>query len=598
MSKIHAEDDKTIKDLLESNSLVFKIPINQRKFSWENEQLEMFWEDLKYIIEHEGRHYLGVLSLIIKENADINFNCYEIIDGQQRMTTIVLLVSALRDVYCGLRDESKAKKIQENFLSSLSTRKCCNKLEVSKLDSFTFNKIVNINVGEGTEILLHDCYEIESRRNKYRMFNIGQSDFLNYKMYDAYKYFFNEIVYEVEKRKTMEEKKNYLLDVEEALSKLDVILIKSEDIESMFLFFESLNNRGLQLSKMDIVRNTLLKIVAEKYSKYLAEFGDLWDELIVNLDGYDEIKFLKYYFMCTSDNKIIQEKELPKYYERYFRKFVSKNDLKMEIEKMIEYSLIYIELFTKEEVSTSDSMHKRNIKMINQLGQQACHSFLMEYIYWVNESDRLDKISNLIENMMFRRIICAKSTKQLDGIFRNMIKQRSVNEFNQKHEFCDEKIIEAIQENTPSDIEFSSMLKERIWEKNDITSYFFRKIEYKLSGHSSSKEFVIKSRKEVHIEHILPINFKSDWPEYLGLNKDKSKYDILNSKLGNLILLEFDINTSIKDSLFNIKIEKYKKSKLEQVKDVVKKHSRWNENEINLRTDELINMGLDIWKIS
>lgn len=597
MSKIHAEDDKTIKDLLESNSLVFRIPINQRKFSWESEQLEMFWEDFKSIIEDEGRHYLGVLSLIIKENADINFNCYEIIDGQQRMTTIALLVSALRDVYCGLRDESKAKKIQEKFLSSLSTRKCCNKLEVSRLDSFAFNKIVNINVGDGTEILLHDCYEIEAKRNKYRIFNIGQSDFVNCKMYNAYKYFFNEIISEIDKRNVMKEKKNYLLDVEEALSKLDIILIKSEDIESMFLFFESLNNRGLQLSKMDIVRNTLLKIVAEKYSKYLTEFGDLWDELIVNLDGYDEIKFLKYYFMCTSDNKIIQEKELPKYYEKYFRKFVSKNALKNEIEKMIEYSLIYIELFTKEEVSTSDSTYKKNIKMINQLGQQACHSFLMEYIYWVKENDRLDKISNLIENMMFRRIICSRSTKQLDGIFRNMIKQRRLNEFNQKYKFCDEKVIKTIKENTPSDIEFGSMLKERIWEKNDIASYFLRKIEYKLSGHSSSKEFVIKSRKEVHIEHILPINFKSEWAENLELSEDKPKYDILNSKIGNLILLEFDINTSIKDSLFNIKVEKYKESTLEQVKCFVNSYDSWNENQINIRTELLSNMALNIWKI-
>ncbi len=597
MSKIHAEDDKTIKDLLESNSLIFKIPINQRKFSWGNEQLEMFWDDLKSIIENDGRHYLGVLSLIIKENVDITFNCYEIIDGQQRMTTIVLLVSALRDIYYSLRDESKAKKIQENYLSSLSTRKCYNKLEASKLDSFTFTKIVNINVGDGTEILLEDCYDIEPKRNKCRVFDIEESDFINYKMYDTYRYFFNEIMAEIDKKQTVEEKKNYLLDVEESLSKLDVILIKSEDIESMFLFFESLNNRGLQLSKMDIVRNTLLKIVAEKYSQYLSEFGDLWDELVINLDGYDEIKFLKYYFMCTSQNKIIQEKELPKYYEQYFRKFTSRNDLKNEIQKMIKYSLIYIELFTKEEVSTSDSIYKRNIKMINQLGQQACHSFLMDYMYWVKESNRLDNISNLIENMMFRRIICAKSTKQLDGIFRDIIKGRKLNESNQKYEFSDEKIIEEIKSNTPSNIEFVNMLNERIWEKNDITSYFLRKIEYELTGNSGSREFVIRARKEVHIEHIIPSNFQSKWSKQLGLENDKPKYDILNSKIGNLILLEFDINTSIKDSLFNIKVEKYKESTLEQVKEFINRYNNWNEYQVNDRTQLLSSKSLDIWKI-
>lgn len=301
--------------------------------------------------------------------------------------------------------------------------------------------------------------------------------------------------------------------------------------------------------------------------------------------------------MCTKDNKIIQEKELPKYYEAYFREFTFRNDLKNEIQKMIRYSLIYTELFTKEEVSTSDSVYKRNIKMINQLGQQACHSFLMDYIYWIKENDRLDKISNLIENMMFRRIVCAKSTKQLDGVFRDMIKVRRLNEYTQKYEYNDTKIVESIQNNTPANIEFDSMIKERIWEKNDITSYFFRKVEYSLSGHLSSKEFVIRPRKEVHIEHILPSNFQSKWTKQLGLENNRSKYDILSSKVGNLILLEFDINTSIKDSLFDIKVGKYKESKLEQVKEFVNKYVIWNEQEINNRTEELIIIALQIWKV-
>lgn len=597
MSKIHAEDDKTIKDLLESNSLIFKIPINQRKFSWGNEQLEMFLDDVKSVINGENRHYLGVLSLIIKEHDDINFNCYEIIDGQQRTTTIVLFVAALRDIYYALRDEVKAKKIQENYLSALSTRKCCNKLEVSKLDSFTFSKIVNINVGDGTEILLDDCYLIDDKKNKFRVFDYDQDEFINMKMYNAYKFFFNEIVEELSKMSTIDEKKNYLLDLEEALSKLDVILIKSDDIESMFLFFESLNNRGLQLSKMDIIRNTLLKIVAEKFSDHLSSFGDLWDDLIITLDGYDEIKFLKYYFMCTKENKIIQEKDLPKYYESYFRIFNQKNDLRMEIEKMKKYSEIYKKLFNKDLPSTADLKYIRNIKMINQLGQQACHSFLMEYMYCIKETDRLELITNIIEKMMFRRIVCSKSTKKLDGIFRDMIKIRYLNTTLNRYEFDDDKIKEIIIENTPSDIEFTSVLKEKMWEANDITSYLLRQIEYTLSGESSSKEFILKSRKNVHIEHILPVNFNSEWPEKLGLKSEKSKYDMLSSKLGNLILLEFDINTSIKDSLFDMKVLKYGESKLVQVINLINEYSEWTAESIDDRTNKLISLAVGIWKL-
>lgn len=596
MSKIHAEDDKTIKDLLESNSLIFKIPINQRKYSWENDQLEMFWQDLNSVILNKRRHYLGVLSLIIKENDDVNFNCYEIIDGQQRMTTIILLVAALRDIYFALNDDTKSKKIHENYLSALSTRKCLNKLEVSKLDALTFSKIVNINRGDGTDILLDDCYDIELKRNKCRTFDVGNNNFINKKMVDAYKYFYNEILIGIE-GKSNEERRNYLLDIEESLSKFDTILIKSEDTESMFLFFESLNNRGLQLSKIDIVRNGLLKIISERFSDSIEVFGQLWDELVVNLCEHDEIKFLKYYFMCTSENKIIQAKELPKYYEEYFKSFTNKNDLKLEIEKMKKYSSIYTCLFTKDDVSTSDLEYIRNIKLINQLGQQACHSFLMDYIYWIKDNERLNDITDLIEKMMFRRIICMKSTKQLDGIFRDIIKSRKFNDINKRFEFTDNKIKDIIIKNTPGDAEFNKMLKEISWDKNEVVNYFLRKLEYKISGSNSSKQFVIKPRKEVHVEHILPQNVKSEWSSKLGLESNSATYTMLSLKLGNLILLEFDINTSIKDSLFNIKVNKYRESSLIQVKKFICEYKEWNENYINKRTDELAEEALKIWNI-
>lgn len=593
MSRIHSEDDKTIKDLLESNSLIFRIPINQRKFSWGNEQLEMFFEDLKGIIGGDNRHYLGVLSLIVKECDDINFNCYEIIDGQQRTTTIILFVAALRDIYYALRDEIKAKKIQENYLSALSIRKCFNKLQVSRLDSFTFNKIVNINVGDGTDILLDDCPSIACKRNKCRTIDYSSNDYVNIKMYNAYRYFFNEILLEIERFDTIDDKKNYLLDLEESLAKLDVILIKSDDIESIFLFFESLNNRGLQLSKMDIIRNVLLKIVSERFSESLSEFGDLWDKLVTTLDGHDEIKFLKYYFMCTKENKIIKEKDLPSYYDTYLKKYTMKNDLRLEIDRMRKYSILYTKLFTKEVISTSDEIYVRNIKMINQLGQQACHSFLMDYMYYVSDESRLDYITSLIEKMMLRRIVCSRSTKQLDGIFRDIIKTK----FKNGYEYNDTEIYNIIIDNIPSDVEFANTLKEKVWDANEITNYILRKFEYELSGKSLSKEFVIRSRKDVHIEHIIPVNFDSEWPKELNLQGEKSQYDILTSKLGNLILLEFDINTSIKDSLFNVKLAKYRESTLKQVQIFINEFDKWNEEKINERTENLVELAVNIWRV-
>lgn len=594
MSKIHAEDNKTIKDLLESDTLVFKIPINQRKYSWGIDQLDAFWSDFELVLEKNNTHYLGVISLIVKNEDEVSFKSYEVIDGQQRLTTVILLLAALRDIYISMKDVEKAKKIQEKYLSVSSTRIIKNKLSVSKLDMYTFNELVNINVGEGTDIKLKDSYELKSKKNCCRKVDIKSDKFINEKMYYAYNYFYNKIVMNMNEFSNIKDKKDYLLDLEDLLSRLDIILITSEDIESMFLFFESLNNRGLQLSKIDIVRNILLKIVSEKFATYLDDFGEMWDRLTANLEEYDEIKFLKYYFMCSPENKIIQEKDLPKYYTEYFNSFDDRNDLKDEIEKMIEYSKIYQRLFDKQEASINDDDYIINIKMINQVGQQACHSFLMDYLYNVKDKNRLSYITKKIEKMMFRRIVAVKSNKQLDGIFRSMIKSRQLNSENMRYEYTDGKLIKIINEKTPSDIEFKRMLNDKKWEKDEITNYFFRKIEATISNDN------IRSKKECHVEHIIPINYETPWVEKLNFDReqDRAKYDLLVNKLGNVIILESELKSEEKDSAFVDKLVIYKKSKFEVVKKFVGYNNRdWLESDIDNRTKELVEFALKVWKL-
>ncbi|MCD2501107.1 DUF262 domain-containing HNH endonuclease family protein [Clostridium sp. NSJ-145] len=595
MGKIKAQDDNTLRDLLQNKNFIFRIPINQRKYSWQEEQLEAFWEDFVKLVGKNSSHYLGVVSLITKEIDDMNFKCFEIIDGQQRITTVILLVSALRDVYLALKDINKAKGIHANYLSAISTRKCLNKLEVSRLDKFTFSKIVNINEGEGTEVDILECAELELKKDKCRYINNDNDEFINNTMIEAYKFFYNKLIDYINIVSDIKEQKNRLLDIEESLGKIDIIIIKSDDIESMFLFFDSLNNRGLQLSRMDIIRNSLLKIIQEKFPNSLDEFGELWDRLVIRLDSFDELKFLKYYFMCTKENKIISEKELPKRYEQYFNEFESKGELKKEIQKIIDYSKIYTQLFDKSKLSTNDTLLQRVVKQINQLGQQACYSFFMEYIYNVDDNNRQVNIAKNLENMMYRRIICGKSTKPLDGIFREFINLRLPT--NNLYEFNDIDILNRIKENSPNDEEFKSVLIDRVWERNEITNYTLRKYEFELLPNHNSMDYILKDRQDVHIEHIMPENFNSAWQNQLGISDKKGTYDVFVKKLGNLVLLDADINTAVKDSLFNVKKELYKDSTLLQTKELLDNYTTWNIEDIRSRTDKLANKFLEIWNL-
>lgn len=600
MGKIKAQDNFTIKDILQSNSMIFKIPYNQRRYSWEASQIEKFWEDFNEVIEKKREsHYMGVLSLIKTSEAKLSEN--EVIDGQQRLTTIMLLIAAIRDIYVALGNEKMSIKLQETYLLAMLTRESICKLTPSRVDTYTFEYLVNINEGTGTDVVIRKDDNIELKRNKCRQIDCrsNQDKFVNKQMVDSYQFFYQKLVDKISGYTTKEERNNYLLDVEEALGGLEIILISSDDQTSLFLFFDSLNNRGLQLSQMDIIRNSFLRIIAQKFPGEIEKFSEMWDKLVIELDSYDAVKFFKYYYMCTKESKIYEASGLPEAYEKYFSKIQQPYEMKSEIQRMISYSKIFTKLFTKEQEKIDDPKYIINIKRINDIGQQACHSFLMDYLYIVQAEDRLAETTLLIEKMMYKRAITGQSTKALDGIFKGLIGCKI--EKSGKLEYDDKIIYDNIAKQIPTEQEFKDRLVKRNWERNNLTSYTLRKYEYFLLEQSGSGAYnkILKARKDVHIEHIMPENCNDQWKTYLSINSDQDleTYMISLSKLGNLTLLEFNINESIQDSLYEEKIlkENYGKSELIQVKNLVSEYKEWNIEKIKSRTENIADKLCEIF---
>ena len=126
-TKLETNDNYTMGTIFNNNSFRFIVPLNQRKYDWEEEQIEDFWNDLHKISKKANRdkwHYLGVISLIEKENSQIDYNDYKIIDGQQRIITTSLLIAALRDFYYNIENKRAAEKIHEKYLLIDATRGC------------------------------------------------------------------------------------------------------------------------------------------------------------------------------------------------------------------------------------------------------------------------------------------------------------------------------------------------------------------------------------------------------------------------------------------------------------------------------------------
>lgn len=586
MGRIKTED-RTIESLLHDNSMIFEIPVNQRKYSWGKDQIQQYWDDISSIIGSDGmKHYLGVLTLIeSKKILCDSIKIYEVIDGQQRMITTILFVSALRDFYLSVNNEFDAKQIQKDYLISSTTKFSFNKLKSCKIDTFTFDSIVNINLGEGKKIELKADINIKPEKDMHRKMYACDIEYINENIINAYRFFYNNIVKKYKDKITEDDKEAFLGDLEDGLGKLDIITVISDSPESMFLYFDSLNNRGLQLSQMDIVRNTFFKVISKKFGNEINVYSDLWDDLILKLDDLDAIKFLKYY--CIAINQVIYSaKELPNVYEKKFTDIDTSNDLKDELRRMIEYAKIYSKLFSKYQCVEGDNEYLKAIVGINKLGQQACHSFIMDYLYNIDDNDRRMYIFSAIENMMFRRIICCSSTKKLDGIFRDLIKckiKQDINNF-----YNDKEILKVIKNNTPNDDEFKDYFNNRNWDKNNITIYAMGKIEESLSC-------TFKKLNSNYIDYISPVGL---------LDNSKEKYseeeiEKIALSIGNIVLLEFEPKKENDILNYSLKIGEnyYGKSTLNNVVYLCKKFNEWNLKNIKTRTLEFTKMSLDIWNI-
>lgn len=535
MSKKFSPEYLTMNDLFKRES-IYCIPINQRKYSWKKDQYEEYWNDIISVLDDvEKRHYLGVITLVKKEKVGIRPDEYEVIDGQQRLITTLVFIAALRDVYVKINDTEKAKKIHKTYLIFETARDSYESVKSSKIDDFTLKSLVNIDCGMIDEIDLDDI--------NFRSVDIDPSEFVNSNMIEAYKFFCKNILAGFEKNN---KDKEYLIEIEELLSKIEIITVVSDDISNIFLYFDSLNNRGLQLNQMDIIRNKFFNIIKKNYSDYMELFGECWDDLVTILDGYDCVKFLKYFYMCE-ENNIFSSKELPEKYEIMFNKIVTLENMKSMVNKMIQYAQIYVKLFSKEQRNDKEYSY---IRKINFLGQQACYSFAMDYFYYVQDVDRRVEILKNLLVMNYKRIICNSSTKQLDGIFKNLISKK-----NSDGQYNDTDIVKLILSNTPSDEALEKELKTRIWDKDNITLYTL----YLLN--SGQVKFEEIEKKQIYKVEFIPLTSR--------MSKDIYSCILVESKFTKEIrnIKEIGLATELISTKYTI--EQYDKDKKELVEKII-----------------------------
>lgn len=544
-------------DLLK-NSGQFVIPIYQRTYNWTSKEIEQLWKDiLKAGSDNSAAgHFIGSIVYISEGIYHLtSINHLLLIDGQQRLTTIMLLLSAIRDYLnknksnININTEITPGKINGYYLlNEREEGELRYKLILNESDKETLFKVADSK----------ELSEADSRRLK-----------------ENYKFFVENI-----SEKNIEEVCNGIFK----LIIIDVSLDRERDKPQ--LIFESLNSTGLELTQADLIRNFVLMGLEKQEQDTL--YNDYWSPMEKSF-GYSTYSDLFDRFM--RDYLTIRTGQIPKIddvysaFKLYAQKFKHVNEFISDIYK---YSKYFVNIALGKE---PDEEIKSIFSDINTLKVDVSYPFLLE-VYEDYTTEKILKnefiqILELIENYVFRRAICGVPTNSLNKTFANLYKE--IIPDNYLESFKAALLLKDSYRRFPKDEEFKDQLLIKDVYNFRTRNYLLRKLE-----NYDRKELV--NVESYTIEHIMPQNenLSYEWKQELGENW-KEVHDKSLHAIGNITLTGY--NPELSDRPFKEKRDMkggFKDSPI-RLNSYLAKLDHWNEEEITKRANTLSDLAVKIW---
>ena len=561
--------NKELFRFLGENERRFIIPVYQRNYDWKHEHCQQLFEDLMRIIkEKQESYFMGS----IVSTSGVRRSELIIIDGQQRITTLSLMLLAiyhlLRRGEVVAEDERLADKIQKSYLIDEFRDDEKIRLKPAKNDNKAFEKLF-----------------LDDTSQRIKDSNITAN----------YDYFETHIKAAVDNGKCT------IDDFFEAFRKLVIVDIElhPEMGDNPHLIFESLNAAGKKLEEADLIRNFILMDKDAKTQEYLYENYWLPIEKNTNYWVSDFIKnFLTYHRgLAPRKDRIYQE----------FQRFVAEqsqdadHNLERILQQLKEFSTYYKQIVFSE-VEEPDV--RAGLKRINYLGMGVTYPYLLDLFHvWrakgiVSEKEVCD-ILHHIETFVFRRLICEIPTNALNKVFPALVtKIRRTLKENDSESYLNCFLYFLVQGSgiarSPIDSEFMDKIQQRdiynLKSKNRI--HLFKRLEDFQNRESDIENSLAEGR--LTFEHIMPQTLNRQWRESLGDNYLEIHEKYLN-RLGNLTLTGYNPEYSNRPFIEKRNMKNgFKESTLWLNQDIGNVEN-WTEQEIKTRGKHLANRALEIW---
>lgn len=536
----------------------FKVPAYQRSYAWETEHVVALLSDISDAIRNkENEYFLG--SIVV--TGPVNQR-YEVVDGQQRLTTVSLLIAAIKDIFQRDNDVEVVTSLKSEFLASTDrkTKEKEPKLVLNEVDNELYQELIE-------SIPNVDSNRFSRQSHKRLLAAAGR----------IYEFIEDMCV----KSKDAEEDLHAWLDYLE--TNLKVIFVTAPDDSNAFIIFETLNDRGLELAISDLLKNYLFYKSGEK----LEETKNRWLSMVAVLESASDdpliVTYLRHFAM--SKYCLVREKELFGFIKR---KITSKKGALQFSSELCDTAKTYSALINTDHEfwSKYDSNVHESVATLNLLGMTQIRPLLLAILGKFDVNNVRKLFEKLVAVAVRFQIVGGVGGGTLEKIYSDTAKLVTEEKLTTVAD-----IIKAFK-TLPVDSAFEQAFAVAYISKQSLARYYLSSLEEGIASGNSSELVPSKDTGRVNLEHVLPLTLNDEWQKTWSQDEARA----FQRRLGNLALMSAKRNSVAGNEDFLTKKKEYKKSSFHFTKSLVS-YNDWDQEAIVKRQEEMSKIAVKVWSV-
>jgi uncharacterized protein with ParB-like and HNH nuclease domain len=600
-------ENRTFEDLF-SSQVNFEIPFFQRAYSWERPQwkqlIDDIWEQIiidvidqikeklgdekitkeimdKHLFEHE--HYFGAIVVLEKINSHPSLKSFTVIDGQQRITTIYLLLALISKI---LKEKGKLSETIQKHLN-LIDKYLRNDID-PKGDDYKKLKVYS-NKGDRlpTYYKIFDNQTNPESRSLQIDIQLYIKDHNNIDKFWSYAY-----------------KQLRGLDAT-SLTVFSLAILKSlkivwipldEKKDNPQAIFEGLNDKGMPLSAIELLCSYLFKPLIDEVTKqHESIHNEKWLKSIKNVGGEGQFEFyLRNLFSINKSKMIGKGRKLYSHFKNN-NKIIEKQKAFDTINEIAEHVNTFNQVYDpkKPENRHSNSEISELLLKINQTGMESSIPFTLSLLIAlkkseISENDCIIVLNNLLV-LLVRRKVCELKTTKYDVFFPSLL-GKIINEPDKAKAFKDQVLKDDL---FVSNQEFEeAFLNKQLYKQTELifARFILQEIDKNMQIHGQLPDYTSINT----IEHVLPQTLDDTWKTYLGQEANDINLDRIKNTIGNLCLISRPANSHFGQDPFEDKKQEYTDVSA-LTRDIKGRKIKWNSDAIKDRSKFLAEKALKIW---